>query len=234
MNVGVFLTIDNVSSATAQQALTLLRAKYGPGSVVLVTARALSELTCLNINASECMEMPELEMEEAKSLFLYHATCVPAPKAVNHDSELISTCVQRCCFRKDGGVTYHYHPLALQALGEQLGRVGYVPERWWALLNEIDLFNPFREPKNPVFSILRKSFDALNAQDQLLFMDAALFVPYSIGGYDYDLGYKWNVFEWFGMVHGISVNTVIERVSTQISCGGGSHHTSCPNLLKTV
>jgi hypothetical protein len=127
---------------------------------------------------------------------------------------LISSCVQRCCFQKGGGISYHYHPLALQALGEQLGRVGYVPERWWALLNEIDFFNPSREPEHPVFSILRKSFDALNAQDQLLFMDAALFVPYSIGGYDYDMGYKWNVFEWFGMAHGISVNTVIDRVTS--------------------
>lgn len=44
-------------------------------------------------------------------------------------------------------------------------------------------------------------------------MDVVFFVFYSIGGYDYDLGYKWNVFEWFGMVYGIFVNIVIEWVS---------------------
>ncbi|KAG0621673.1 hypothetical protein M758_3G039500 [Ceratodon purpureus] len=210
-NIGVFLAIDNASGATSKQALTLLRAKYGPGSVVLVTARSIDVLKSLRINESECIAMPELEIDEAKALFLYHAACIPNTHN-EADEELISSCVQRCCFRKGGGISYHYHPLALQALGEQLGRVGYVPGKWWALLNEIDFFNPFREPEHPVFSILRKSFDALNAQDQLLFMDAALFVPYSIGGYDDFYGYKWNVFEWFGMVHGISMNTVIARL----------------------
>ncbi|XP_073390626.1 uncharacterized protein [Physcomitrium patens] len=210
-NLGVFLTIDNVSGTTMEQALTLLKAGYGPGSVLLVTARSLDQLKSLRIDTNECLEMPELEIDEAKSLFLYHAACVPATRN-EADEELILFCVRRCCFRKGCGISYHYHPLALQVLGEQLGRVGYVPERWWALLNEIDLFNPFREPKHPVFSILRKSFDALTAQDQLLFMDAALFVPYSVGGYDFDWGYKWSVFEWLGMVHGISVDTVKKRL----------------------
>jgi hypothetical protein len=76
-DLGVFLAIDNVSSATAKHALTLLRAKCGPGSVVLVTARSINELKSLRINESECMEMPELEIDEAKALFLYHAACVP-------------------------------------------------------------------------------------------------------------------------------------------------------------
>ena len=107
----------------------------------------------------------------------------------------------------------HYHPLALQALGRQLGSIGCDSEQWWAILKGNDIFNPSRESQHPVFSILRRSFDALNIQDQLLFMDAALFVPHIKGRIWYSLGYKLNFYEWFGMVHGIHVNTVIERVS---------------------
>ncbi len=134
MNAEVFLTIDNVSSTTMNQALTLLRANYGPGSVVLVTARSLNELTSLRIDASRCMEMPEIQIEEARALFLNRAACV---LPINVDDELISSCVQHCFFEKGNGASSHYHPLALQVLGEQLGCVGYVPERWWAILNEI-------------------------------------------------------------------------------------------------
>jgi len=120
MNVKVFLTIDNVSSATSKQALTLLRAKYGPGSVLLVTARSVNELMSLGIDARECMEMPELELEEARSLFLYHVACVPPSYSRNKDDfDLISSCVQQCHFKKGDGISYHYHPLALQVLGEQ-------------------------------------------------------------------------------------------------------------------
>jgi len=77
------------------------------------------------------------------------------------------------------------------------------------LLHEIDFLNPFGEPQHPVFSILRRSFDVLNPQDQLLFMDVALFAPY-IGGC---FSLKWNVFEWLGMVHGVSMESVIQQVS---------------------
>lgn len=44
-------------------------------------------------------------------------------------------------------------------------------------------------------------------------MDVVLFVFYSVGGYDFDWGYKWSVFEWFGMVYGIFVDIVKKWVS---------------------
>jgi len=213
MNVKVFLTIDNVSSATRTQALTLLRAKYGHGSVVIVTTRSLNELTSLGILASECIEMPELEMEEARSLFLYHATCVPSTYSSNKDDhDLVALCIERCYFKKGNGISYHYHPLALQTLGEQLSCVGYVLEQWSLLLHEIDFLNPFGEPQHPVFSILRRSFDALNPQDQLLFMDAALFGPYI------NPSSQCSIFEWIGIVHGIPMTSVIGRVSILCIC----------------
>jgi len=166
MNIKVFLAIDNVSSTTSKQALTFLQANYGLGSVLLVIAHSLNELTSLGIDGNECMEMLELEMEEARSLFLYHVACVPPTYWSNKDDhELISSCIERCHFKKSNGISSHYHPLALQTLGEQLQCIGYVQERWRSLLHEIDYLNPFGEPQHLVFSILRRSFDALNPQD---------------------------------------------------------------------
>jgi hypothetical protein len=49
------------------------------------------------------------------------------------------------------------------------------PKEWELQLNEMDVFNQRLERENPVVSILNRSFDKLMDEDQLLFMDVALF-----------------------------------------------------------
>ncbi|KAG0622848.1 hypothetical protein M758_3G128500 [Ceratodon purpureus] len=199
----VFVTIDNVyNEKTIEQAKAYLKARYGPGSIVIVTSRSLGLLQNLKIDEKNCIEMPELEEDEAKSIFLYHAELED-----DVDEEFIMRCVERCYFGKGGGRGYHYHPLALKVLGTQ---VGYESEPCNLQFDEVDVFNQLREKKHPIFSILRKSFDTLLLEDQLLLMDAALFYPERSF-----FSREWepiNIFDWLSMMHGISVDIVKKRL----------------------
>ena len=71
---------------------------------------------------------------------------------------------------------YHYHPLVLEILGKQFGCNS---KAWKVELDAGNVFNRFRERRSehPIFYILRKSFDALTLEDQLLLINASLFCP---------------------------------------------------------
>ena len=167
----VFLAIDNISdNKSIDEAKKYLQAGYCSGSIVMVTSRALGHLTYLRIDKSACFEMPRLGKDEAMALFLYHAE--PRTEV---DKKVLNRCIKRCYFSKGNNKlrSSHYHPLALKVLGSQLGAED--PKEWKLQLKEVDVFNQRRERENPVFSILRRSFDELKPEDQLLFMDVALF-----------------------------------------------------------
>ena len=133
------------------------------------------------------------------------------------DDRLVQRCIKRCHFHKDSGSTsYHYHPLALNVLGSQLGFID--PKEWRAQLDNVDedIFNASRDNGHPIFSILRKSFDTLVPEDQLLFMDVVLFLPREDTYYILDQdGIHWDVYKWLGKVHRIpSVDGVMGGVSS--------------------
>ena len=127
----VFLAIDNISDTveSIDQAKTYLKAGYNQGSRVIVAARSLRQLTGLGISESECLEMPELELDEDRSLFLDQFEQIP--ENIDDDKEeLLMRCVKRCCFRKGNSVNYQFIPLALRALGVQLCYIlGFNPRR---------------------------------------------------------------------------------------------------------
>ncbi|KAG0601931.1 hypothetical protein M758_11G148700 [Ceratodon purpureus] len=204
----IFLAIDNVSESSDTTVIidhtkTLLNLKkYAEDSIVLVVARSLDLLQNLNIAESDCLEMPELNKDEAKSLFLQRIFISSNEK---HD-ELIKNCIERCYFRKDDRNNYHYHPLALEVLSIQLSTLN--PYEWMEQLMTVDTFNQFCDRKHPIFSILRTGYDNLKSQDdQDLFMDIVLFSPE-----DDKYETRTNVFEWLSMVHGKSINTIITKV----------------------
>ena len=116
----VFLAIDNVSDnhGAITQAKSFLNLVRECNSIVMVTARSLDILLNLSILESDCLEMPELNIDEAKALLLQHS----APYN-DVTEELIARCVQRCYFRTGDGISHHYHPLALWVLGVQLAWV---------------------------------------------------------------------------------------------------------------
>lgn len=72
----IFLALDNVQAdhKSIQIAQTYLTAGFGPGTIVLVTARSPDLLNLkLNLDETNCLEMPELKEDEARSLFLNFA-----------------------------------------------------------------------------------------------------------------------------------------------------------------
>lgn len=230
----VFLALDNISDSysSVNEAKRYLSAKLPPGSIVMVTARSLGSLTQLRpyVDESNCMEMPELKVKEARSLFAKSSNFEPRNE---DDEQLLDCCVQQCCFRKDDGKSksYHYHPLALDVLGRQLGCIN--PKEWRAQLHKIDqigqdIFNQSRENKHPIFSILRTSFDTLPPEDQMLFMDIGLFIPDFVSGDSGSLERKCalltkdrsfssfadSVCRWLGMMHRTpGLKDVMSRVS---------------------
>jgi len=81
-------------------------------------------------------------------------------------------------FYKGGNLDWHFHPFAIKVLGQQLRDAhGYDPQLWKMDLQKIETFNLLRNQKHPIFSIFKLSFDSLLREDQLLFMDIALFSP---------------------------------------------------------
>jgi hypothetical protein len=98
----VFLALDNLldSNASIKQVEKYLSAKLPSGSIVMVTTRSKDLLLYLRqyINENNCIQMPELNMEEAKSLFV-NSCGFTKENEVNEC--LIERCVVRCCFRKD-------------------------------------------------------------------------------------------------------------------------------------
>jgi hypothetical protein len=206
----VFLAIDNMSDniKSIEQAKIFLSAGFDNGSIVIVTARSLEvlKLCHLGIDGSNCLEMPELQKDEAKSLFMENAN-FDCETRMDVDDEIIDSCLKRCYFKKGDGKSYHYHPLALKVLGVQLGCSKYDRNKWATKLKELDLFNLHREEEHPIFSILRKSFDILSSMDRMLFMDVALFLP----GERF-LNLNMTSFEWLSMVHGTNVRDIMERV----------------------
>jgi hypothetical protein len=59
--------------------------------------------------------MPELQKDEAKSLFMENAI-FDYETRMEVDDEIIDSCLKRCYFKKGYGKSYHYHPLALKVL----------------------------------------------------------------------------------------------------------------------
>jgi hypothetical protein len=208
----VFLALDNVShtQASMDEAKNYLSASLPSGSIVLLTSRTKETLLCVRpyVDEGNCLEMPELDVEEARSLFCKSSNLELTSEV---DEGLIMRCVERCHFKKDDGSgSSHYHPLTLDVLGKQLGCID--SREWRAQLDKIDedIFNLSNERDHPIFSILRRSFDVVSKEDQLLFMDVALFTPFPYAHFSHKL----NVFEWLGMVHRRSADNVIRGVSS--------------------
>lgn len=215
----VFLAIDNVGNdlESIRQANAYLAAKWAKGSVIIVTTRSLDNLLLLHryVDADKCIEMPRLEKDEARSLFLQHVRC-GWDDTIEMDEELVRGCVERCYFSKGEGKGRHYIPLALKVLGEQLGSSGYDVERWKAQLRKTDIFDlEFSGSEHPIFFISRTSFDSLFYKAQMVFMDVALFLP-SLRFREADglLEYKYS--NWLSMVHGFHLDETERQVRVRM------------------
>jgi len=172
----IFLAIDNVwdDLESSKQAKMYLEAPYHKDSLVMVTSRSKCVLERLGIDGGACLEMPELGKEDAVKLFLQHAAGGKQDFG-DEDRDYILRCVGRCYFSKGDGEGHHYHPLALEALGWQMSCHGGNPRDWVEHLPRVRTFSDLSK-KNPVFDILRSSFDLLPLSLQTLFMDVGFLI----------------------------------------------------------
>ncbi|KAG0562237.1 hypothetical protein KC19_9G129000 [Ceratodon purpureus] len=211
----IFLAIDNAwpdlkSREEAKKYLKLGKEVHKE-SVVIVTSRALETLTSLGVSEEDCFAMPSLKKEDAEKLFLYHATS--GNRVLNkNDKQAIKKCIDLCYFRKGRSNDGHYLPLALKALGLQLGnRFGKRPSEWVKALEEVKDFNPLEDEENPVFGILRTSFDSLKSTEQDLFMDLVIFTPRH-SKVDEEAGLSFGLMDWLAVVHNQSLLEIGNRV----------------------
>ena len=157
-----FLTIDNVwdDSHSLEQGKLFLRAPFIEGSWVIITSRFRKTLISLNVDESACFEMPELDKDDARHLFLYHVA--DGKKYENReDADAIEECIKSCYVGKGEGRGLHYHPLSLKALGVFLQFGGKELSVWMKDLQKLKESSYMQEPVNPLFNILRSNFDRL-------------------------------------------------------------------------
>ena len=206
-----FLTIDNVwdDSVSLEQGKLYLRAPFVEGSWVIITSRFKKTLRSLKVDENACFEMPELDKDDARKLFLYHAA---NGKEIEKRDDLVAIekCVKSCSFRKGEGRGSHYHPLSLKALGVFLQYGGKEPSLWTKDLEKLKESSYSQEPKNPLFNILRINFDRLPKGEQELFMDVALFSPSS-----WHNNFKLDLMQWLCLVHNKEKEVIENWVCSQ-------------------
>ncbi|KAG0582701.1 hypothetical protein KC19_3G078300 [Ceratodon purpureus] len=218
MKKASFLALDNVSPETVREAKVYLEFGFHKNSMVLVTARTLNILTShLGIDERDCMEMPDLEKEEATRLFLRHAALDDNPDRWKGHDHVIQACLRECHYSKGLDTKgyskgHHYHPLALLVLGAQLQSEDDL-SKWQDILAEEPnmKFNLLGETPHPVFHVFERSYKSLryiDAELPLLFMDVALFTPERYRSF----GIPGNIFTWLSMVHELSENRVRLRL----------------------
>jgi hypothetical protein len=187
-----FLAVDNVwgDHQSIEQAKMFLKSD----SLVIVTSRSQRTLELLGVDEDALFEVPDLGLEDAMNLFLYHAA--GGKKFVQEGEKRdILECLRRCYFQKGDGGDWHYHPLAVEALGLQLSCVGDKPSEWVKNLTPRVKNFSYLSGVNPVFGILRSSFDLLPLCEQCLFMDLVFFIPV------HSIHEKVDMEEWLCLVH---------------------------------
>jgi hypothetical protein len=203
-----FLTIDNVwdDFDSLEQGKLFLRAPFVEGSWVIITSRFRKTLISLNVDEKACFEMPELDKDDARQMFLHYAN--NGEEFENReDVDAIEECIKSCYFGKGDGRRSHYHPLSLKALGIFLQYEGEGPRVWKENLQKLKESSYLKEPVNPSINILRTNFDRLPKGEQELFMDLAMFSPSETCGAD--------LMDWLCLVHKIKKEILENWVCSQ-------------------
>ena len=205
-----FLTIDNVwdDFDSLEQGKLYLRAPFVEGSWVIIASRFKKTLINLNVDENACFEMPELDKDDARKMFLYHAANGEEFEKWD-DLVAIEECIESCYFSKGEGRGSHYHPLSLKALGVFLQYGGKEPSVWKTNLAKLNKLSYSQEPRNWLFEILRMNYDRLPKWEQELFMDVALFSPPSTFYFELDL------MEWLCLVHNKEKEEIEDGVCSQ-------------------
>ncbi|XP_039164665.1 disease resistance protein RUN1-like isoform X1 [Eucalyptus grandis] len=166
----VLVMLDDMDDSTTHlNALVKDRSWLGVGSMVIITTRNKSILD----EAKECYIylLNELSMDQSLTLFSRHAFQKDSPQS---DYEVLS----RDVVSTTGGL-----PLALEVIGSSL--CGKRREVWKDTLEKLK-----KVPDKKVQEKLKISYDALDDEEQQIFLDIACF--FSFGSSKKDLTYVWD------------------------------------------
>lgn len=230
----VFLVLDNVWDNQLEEALMYLKAGYLADSIVLVTSRSFDILQELHIQECDCLEMPGLEEVEAFELFLYHSGMSGEVCLSENDLGIIRRCIGQCYLLKPEkpgssyglGRTNLYHPLALKALGSELGRISHDVSIWERSLERLEA-DKFNMMEHHVFSVLRLGYEALRVEEQLIFMDLALFLVPKAGTHSGENFLQSDVWAWLCIVYRKTPDDVKEIVSMSFLLFKEEIHHAC-------
>ena len=188
---------------------------------MLVTARCKTTLRNLGIQDECCFEMPDLGKEDAMGLFLHYACPSPSPIELANPKHLVvvEECVSYAWHSKkrDKKVspTYHFHPLALKALGLYMKTLTPFPSKWIEKLNNPKILG---SKVNDVNVVLRTSFDMLPEDDhRAMFLDVAIYAPHRYC-HKYTSSVVEEVCDWLSIVYGQDIEVVKDKVSSLNMC----------------
>ena len=213
----VFLAIDNVwdDTRSIEEAGGYLTNEFHPESKVLVTSRCKQTLTNLGISEACCFEMPDLKEEDAIGLFLHYACPSLSPVELGNPEhlEVVMQCISHARYSKrrdtEMSPAYHFHPLALKALGLFMKTLTPFPRKWMEKLNNPKILG---SKVKDVDNVLRTSFDMLPSDDhRAMFLDVALYAPKQFLNRDLASTVD-EVCEWLSIVYGQDVEVVKDKV----------------------
>ncbi|GLJ34162.1 hypothetical protein SUGI_0686790 [Cryptomeria japonica] len=154
--VRALIVLDDVDHIDQLDALLPNLNNLGSDSLVIVTTRELGVLASWDIYS--IYKMPELNDSRARQLFCWHAFLHPSPPSG------FETLVERFLKVCNG------LPLSLKVLGGQLhGRES--KDYWRSQLNKISRILP-----SDIIKRLKVCFDALDREEQEMFLDVACFL----------------------------------------------------------
>ncbi|KAH9288998.1 hypothetical protein KI387_033115, partial [Taxus chinensis] len=155
-SVCVLIVLDDVDAQDQLDALLPPKDRLAAGSLIIVTTRELGVLTSWGIPSTSIYRMRELNIQQATQLFCWHAFLQPEPMAGFEDlvDNLLNTC--------------YGLPLSLKVIGGQL----YTKSRvyWESQLHKLSRILP-----QDIRKRLRASYDALEKEEQDMFLDVACF-----------------------------------------------------------
>ncbi|XP_020975422.1 protein SUPPRESSOR OF npr1-1, CONSTITUTIVE 1 [Arachis ipaensis] len=149
----VLLILDNVNSADQLEDLIGGRHSFGPGSRIIVTS---SDKQVLNNVTDEIYEVKNMDFQDSLQLFSLHAF------KQNYPIESYMEVSEKVLNYAEG------IPLALKVLGYFL--YGRTREAWESELQKLE-----KLPNPKIFDVLKLSFDALDEEQQDIFLDIACF-----------------------------------------------------------
>ncbi|GLJ34257.1 hypothetical protein SUGI_0688500 [Cryptomeria japonica] len=190
----VLIVLDDVDHEDQLDALLPPKESLGSGSVVIVTTREGDVLTKWGITS--IYKIQPLQHFHAKQMFCWHAFLQPSP--LEGFEDLTENFLNVC-----GGL-----PLSLKVIGGQLyGRTS--TEYWYAQLDKIRKTLP-----KDIKVILKVSFDALEQDEQDVFLDVACFFI----GEERSLGIAvWDGSGWNGLC---SLETLLNKCLVEVDKGG--------------